>query len=51
MPKSEETIIAARITGGELQVSIQFNGSLESYTVAGVRIDTGYNQLIQVCQL
>nr|XP_024214483.1 protein crumbs [Halyomorpha halys] len=48
VPKSEETIIAARITGGELQVSIQFNGSLESYTVAGVRIDTGYNQLIQV---
>lgn len=51
MPKSEETIIAAKLDRGELHVSIQFNGTPESYSVAGVSINTGYNQLIQVSNL
>ncbi|KAK9511458.1 hypothetical protein O3M35_000110 [Rhynocoris fuscipes] len=48
VPYPEETVIAAQLQGGELQVTIQFNGTPESYGVAGVRLDNGHNHLIQV---
>lgn len=48
VPYPEETHIAAQLSGGELQVRIQFNGTPESYTVGGVKLDDGYNHLIQV---
>nr|XP_023021031.1 protein crumbs [Leptinotarsa decemlineata] len=44
----EETFIAAQLEGGELLVRIQLNGSLEGYTVGGVKLDNGYNHLIAV---
>ncbi|CAG9817889.1 unnamed protein product [Phaedon cochleariae] len=44
----DETYIAAQLEGGELLVRIQFNGSLEGYTVGGVKLDNGYNHLIEV---
>ncbi|BET00878.1 Laminin G domain [Nesidiocoris tenuis] len=45
---SDETVIAAKLVNGELKVSFQFNGILESYGVDGVRLDNGFNHLIQV---
>lgn len=48
VPYPEETLIAAQLAGGELQVRIQFNGTPESYTVGGVKLDDGYFHLIQV---
>lgn len=33
---------------GELFVRIQFNGSAEAYPVSGVKLDNGYNHLIEV---
>ncbi|XP_045483741.1 protein crumbs isoform X3 [Harmonia axyridis] len=44
----DDTYIAAQLEGGELMVSIQFNGTSESYTVGGVHLDNGYNHLIEV---
>ncbi|KAK9871195.1 hypothetical protein WA026_011476 [Henosepilachna vigintioctopunctata] len=44
----EDSYISAQLEGGELLVSIQFNGSLESYAVGGVHLDNGYNHLIEV---
>ncbi|KAG5879729.1 hypothetical protein JTB14_033331 [Gonioctena quinquepunctata] len=44
----DETYIAAQLEGGELLVRIQFNGSLEGYTVGGVRLNNGNNHLIEV---
>ncbi|KAL1131733.1 hypothetical protein AAG570_011346 [Ranatra chinensis] len=44
----DQTIIATKLLGGELLIQIQFNGSLESYSVGGVRLDNGYNHFIQV---
>lgn len=44
----EETYVAAQLEGGELLVSIYFNGSQESYTVGGVKLDNGFNHLIEV---
>ncbi|CAH0559053.1 unnamed protein product [Brassicogethes aeneus] len=44
----DETYIAAQLESGELLVSIYFNGSLESYAVGGVKLDNGYNHLIEV---
>nr|CAH7754904.1 unnamed protein product [Callosobruchus chinensis] len=44
----EETYIAAQLENGELLVKIQFNGPLEAYTVGGVKLDNGYNHLIEV---
>lgn len=44
---SDENYIAAQLEGGELLVRIQFNGSLEGYTV-GVKLDNGFNHLIEV---
>lgn len=44
----EETHITAELDGGELLVRIQFNGTPESYTVSGVKLNDGYNHLIQV---
>ncbi|XP_039288666.1 protein crumbs isoform X2 [Nilaparvata lugens] len=43
-----ETLITARLQNGELQVSIQFSGIIEAYTVGGVRLDNGNSHLIQV---
>lgn len=48
VPFSEETVIAARLQGGELQVTLQLNGVHESSNVAGVPLDNGYSHLIQV---
>lgn len=45
---NDETYIAAQLEGGELLVRIQFNGSLEAYTVGGVKLHNGYNHLIEV---
>uniref|UniRef100_A0A0A9W8L0 Protein crumbs homolog 2 n=2 Tax=Lygus hesperus TaxID=30085 RepID=A0A0A9W8L0_LYGHE len=45
---SDETVIAAKLNNGELKVNFQFNGILESYGVDGVRLDNGFNHLIQV---
>ncbi|XP_014260565.1 protein crumbs isoform X1 [Cimex lectularius] len=45
---NDETVIAAKLYGGELKVSFQFNGNVESYGVDGVRLDNGFNHLIQV---
>lgn len=44
----EETFIAAQLEGGELLVRIQFNGTPEAYTVGGVKLNNGYNHLIEV---
>ncbi|KAF5279548.1 hypothetical protein FQR65_LT03370 [Abscondita terminalis] len=44
----DETFIAAQLEGGELLVRIQFNGTPESYTVGGVKLNDGYNHLIEV---
>jgi protein crumbs len=44
----DETYIAAQLEGGELLVRIQFNGTPEAYTVGGVKLDNGYNHLIEV---
>lgn len=49
VPFSDETVIAARLQGGELQVTLQLNGVHESSNVAGVPLDNGYSHLIQVC--
>ena len=43
-----ESYIAAQLEGGELLVRIQFNGTLEAYTVGGVKLNNGYNHLIEV---
>ncbi|XP_076260124.1 cell polarity complex component crumbs [Rhynchophorus ferrugineus] len=45
---NDETYIAAQLEGGELLVRIQFNGSLESHSVSGVKLHNGYNNLIEV---
>ncbi|XP_026473661.1 protein crumbs-like [Ctenocephalides felis] len=44
----DHSYISAQLKGGELQVSIQFNGTPESYTVGGNKLDNGYNHLIEV---
>lgn len=44
----DETYIAAQLEGGELLVRIQFNGTPEAYTVGGVKLNNGYNHLIEV---
>ncbi|KAF5299346.1 hypothetical protein FQA39_LY02519 [Lamprigera yunnana] len=44
----DETFIAAQLEGGELLVRIQFNGTPESYTVGGVKLNDGFNHLIEV---
>lgn len=46
--ESDENFIKAQLEGGELLVKIQFNGSLEGYTVGGVKLNNGYNHLIEV---
>jgi len=45
----EKTYIAAQLKGGELLVRMQFNGT-EAYTVSGVKLNDGYNHLIQVAR-
>lgn len=45
---SEDTYIAAQLESGELLVRIQFNGTPEAYTVGGVKLDNGYDHLIEV---
>jgi len=45
----EETFILAQLDAGELLVKIQFNGTLERYTVGGQKLDDGNRHLIQVC--
>ncbi|XP_063909759.1 protein crumbs isoform X3 [Zophobas morio] len=51
-PKSknpaDETYIAAELGSGELLVRIQFNGTPEAYTVGGVKLDNGFDHLIEV---
>lgn len=44
---NDETYIAAQLGGGELLIRIHFNGTTEAYTVGGVKLDNGYNHLIQ----
>jgi protein crumbs len=44
----EETFILAQLDAGELLVKIQFNGTLEKYTVGGQKLDDGNRHLIQV---
>ncbi len=46
---ADETHIAAKLDAGELFVKFQFNGTPESYAVGGVKLNDGYNHLIQVC--
>lgn len=45
---NDETYIAAQLENGELLVRIQFNGTPEAYTVGGVKLNNGYNHLIEV---
>lgn len=45
---SGDTYIAAQLESGELLVRIQFNGTPEAYTVGGVKLDNGYDHLIEV---
>lgn len=45
---NDETYIAAQLESGELLMRIHFNGTTEAYTVGGVKLDNGYNHLIQV---
>lgn len=45
---NEETYIAAQLEGGELLMRVHFNGTTEAYTVGGVKLNNGYNHLIQV---
>lgn len=47
---ADENYIAAQLESGELLVRIQLNGSLEAYTVGGVKLDNGEDHLIEVCQ-
>ncbi|KAJ8972695.1 hypothetical protein NQ314_000062 [Rhamnusium bicolor] len=44
----DDTCISAQLESGELYVQIQFNGPAEGYTVGGVKLDNGYNHLIEV---
>lgn len=45
----DETYIAAQLENGELLVRIQFNNNTpEAYTVGGVKLNNGYNHLIEV---
>ncbi|XP_022919866.2 protein crumbs isoform X1 [Onthophagus taurus] len=43
-----ETYIAAELENGELLVRIEIHGNAESYIVGGVKLDNGYNHLIEV---
>ncbi|XP_066252818.1 protein crumbs [Euwallacea similis] len=45
---TDENYVAAQLENGELFVRIQFNGSAEAYPVSGVKLDNGYNHLIEV---
>lgn len=45
---NDDTYISAQLEGGELLVRILFNGTTESYTVGGVKLDNGNNHLIEV---
>lgn len=45
---NDDTFISAQLEAGELLVKIVFNGSLESYTVGGVKLNDGNNHLIEV---
>jgi protein crumbs len=44
----DDTFILAQLDAGELLVKIQFNGTLEKYTVGGQKLADGNNHLIQV---
>lgn len=46
---NDDNHISAKLEAGELLVSILFNGTPESYTVSGVKLDNGFNHLIEVC--
>lgn len=48
---NEETYIAAQLEGGELLMRVHFNGTTEAYTVGGVKLNNGYNHLIQVINI
>lgn len=48
---NDETYIATQLEGGELLMRIHFNGTTEAYTVGGVKLNNGYNHLIQVVLL
>lgn len=45
---SDSTFISAELEAGELLMRVLFNGTTEAYTVGGVKLDNGYNHLIQV---
>lgn len=45
---NDDTFISAQLEAGELLVKILFNGTPESYTVGGVKLDDGNNHLIEV---
>lgn len=47
----DENYIAAQLEGGDLLVRIQLNGSLEAYTVGGIKLDNGEDHLIEVSKL
>lgn len=46
--QNDDTNISAQLEGGELLVKILFNGTPESYSVGGYKLDNGYNHLIEV---
>jgi protein crumbs len=47
-PPREPTSIAAKLSKGELEVHMRFNGTPETYAVGGKQLDDGYNHLIEI---
>lgn len=43
-----DSYVTAKLRGGELLVNMQFNGTPDTYTVGGQKLDNGYNHLIEV---
>lgn len=45
---NDDNHISGKLEGGELSVSILFNNTPEAHTVSGVKLDNGFNHLIEV---
>ncbi|KRT83956.1 EGF-like domain containing protein [Oryctes borbonicus] len=44
----EETYISAQLENGELYVKMEIHGNVEAYFVGGIKLDNGFNHLIEV---
>lgn len=46
--KEQETYISAQLEKGELYVKMEIHGNVEAYFVGGIKLDNGFNHLIEV---